>query len=87
MDLEADEREHVTLRLKRDEKIRKEVIELAKSSDIRLTVDTVLDYAQASLLFSKLNGKVRLIDILRLKKSFPWLLKLNDDVAQKSVDF
>ena len=86
LNLEEDEREHVTLKFKRDDRFRKSSIALAEFSNIRLTVDTPLDYAQASLLYSKMNGEVSLGEILRLKKNFPWLFQLNDGVIQKSID-
>ena len=84
LELDEDEREHVTLRVKRDDSFSKKSIVLGDSADLRLTVDTALDYAQVSLIFSKLGGDVNLNKILRLKKNFPWLFKLNKGVMQKS---
>ena len=57
LELTTEEREHVTLVVHRLENINKIFIKLANSADLRMTVDTPVDYAQASLLMSILDDK------------------------------
>ena len=83
--LTSEEREHVTLVVHRHENINKTFIQLADSADLRMTVDTPIDYAQASLLMSSLHDNCSLANILELRELNPWLFKLNNGVIQTNT--
>ena len=85
LELTSEEREHVTLVVHRLENINKTVIQLANSADLRMTVDTPIDYAQASLLMSSLNDNCNLLNILELKDLNPWVFELNKGVVQTNT--
>lgn len=80
--LTSEEREHVTLVVQRLDNINKMFIQLANSADLRMTVDTPIDYVQASLLMSSLGDNCRLENILELKDFYPWIFELNSGVVQ-----
>lgn len=85
LELTAEEREHVTLVVHRLENITKTFIQLANSADLRMTVDTPVDYAQASLLMSSLDDNCSLLNILDLKELNPWIFELNKGVVQTNT--
>jgi len=85
LELTSEEREHVTLVVQRFESINKISIQLANSADLRMTVDTPIDYAQASLLMSSLNDNCSLFNILELKDLNPWIFELNRGVVQTNT--
>lgn len=85
VDLNQEEREHVTLRVRRDDRFSKKFIAIGESADLRMTVDTPIDYAKASLLELKLAGDGSLESILGLKTLYPWLFELNQGVLQKNI--
>lgn len=83
--LSSEEREHVTLRVHRDDRFTKKLISIAEASDLRMTIDTPIDYAQTSLLKLKLGDDCSLESILHLKMQYPWLFELNQGVLQKNT--
>lgn len=85
LELTSEEKEHVTLVIHRLENINKSFIQLANSVDLRMTVDTPIDYAQASLLMSSLNDNCSLLNILELKDLNPWIFELNKGVVQSNT--
>lgn len=85
LELSSEEREHVTLRIHRDDRFSKKLISIAEASNLRMTVDTPIDYAQASLLKLKLGDDCSLESILHLKTQHPWLFELNHGVLQKNT--
>lgn len=84
-ELTRKEREHVTLVVYRLEKVNKIYIQLANSADLRMTVDTPIDYAQASLLMSSLDDNYSLLNILELKDLNPWIFEMNKGVVQTNT--
>lgn len=85
LELTSEEREHVTLVVHRIENINKTFIQLANSAHLRMTVDTPIDYAQASLLMSSLDDNCSLLNILELKDLNPWIFELNEGVVQSNT--
>lgn len=85
LELSLDEREHVTLAVHRQESFNKTFIQLANSANLRMTVDTPIDYAQASLIKLSLGEKCSLKRILELKNLNPWLFELNKGVIQRNI--
>ena len=85
LELTSEEREHVTLVVHRLDNIKKIFIQLANSADLRMTVDTPIDYAQASLLMSSLDENCSLINILELKDLNPWIFELNKGIVQANT--
>lgn len=85
LELSIDEREHVTLAVHRQEICSKTFIQLANSENLRMTVDTPIDYAQASLIRLGLGEKCSLKRILELKNLNPWIFELNKGVIQKNT--
>ena len=85
LELSQDEREHVTLTFHRNDKFNKKLIHIAHAPEIRMTVDTPIDNAQASLLKLKLGDDSNLNQILRLSQQYPWLFQLNQGVVQKNT--
>ena len=85
LELSSDEREHVTLAVHRQEIFSKTLIQLANSANLRMTVDTPIDYAQASLIRLSLGEKCSLKSILELKSLNPWIFELNKGVIQKNT--
>jgi len=85
LELTSEEREHVTLVVHRLDNIKKIFIQLANSADLRMTVDTPIDYAQASLLMSSFDENCSLINILELKDLNPWIFELNKGVVQTNT--
>lgn len=85
LELSLDEREHVTLAVHNQESFNKTFIQLANSANLRMTVDTPIDYAQASLIKLSLGKKCSLKRILELKNLNPWLFELNKGVIQKNI--
>lgn len=83
--LTSEEREHVTLVVQRLDSINKMFIQLANSADLRMTIDTPIDYVQASLLMSSLGDNCRLENILELKDFYPWIFELNSGVVQTNT--
>ena len=85
LELSLDEREHVTLAVHRQEIFSKTFIQLANSANLRMTVDTPIDYAQASLIRLSLGEKCCLKRILELKNLNPWIFELNKGVVQTNT--
>lgn len=83
--LSQEEREHVTLVIHRHDRFNKKLINIADAANLRMTVDTPIDYAQASLLKLELGDENDLNQILQLKKQNPWLFHLNQGVLQKNT--
>ncbi|MDC0592065.1 hypothetical protein OAO93_03730 [Balneolaceae bacterium] len=84
-ELSQEEREHVTLIINRLDMFNKKIINLGNNAELRMTVDTHIDYAQASLLKSKLGKNCSLQRILDLKQKTPWIFELNQGVLQKNT--
>lgn len=85
LELSQEEREHVTLIIHRHDRFNKLLINIADSAELRMTVDTPLDYAQASLLKLELGDDCSLNKVLSLKQQNPWLFQLNQGVLQKNT--
>ena len=85
LELSQEDREHVTLRVHRDERFNKKSISIADAADLRMTIDTPIDYAQASLLKLNLGDDSSLESILRLKQRYSWIFELNQGVLQKNT--
>lgn len=85
LELSLEEREHVTLAIHRREIFNKTFIQLANSANLRMTVDTPIDYAQASLIKLSLGEKCSLKRIRELKNLYPWIFELNMGVIQKNT--
>ena len=84
-ELSSEEKEHVTLIIHRRNEIKKADLVIADSADIRMTVDTPIDYAQASLIKSWLADRHDLGSILELKNEKPWIFSLNDGIIQMNT--
>lgn len=83
MKLDRLEREHVTLRLRDDNDQFKVIpITLAHNSNMRMTVDTPLDYVQASTIKTVLGNEISLTNIIRISQIYPWLTSLNSETTQ-----
>ncbi len=81
-------REHVTWYIRQHNHFKKaEVLEEngKNYSDIRVTVDTIEDYALMNLLFFMLKDDFTYKDIALLFENNPWLKSLNNNIYQKGV--
>lgn len=86
------QREHVTPFLyENPEMFQKQQVvacERYKRPDLRLTIDTTLDYAFLCCVFDEMYSKIGeffiLDDIVRSLDEKPWLLLINKDVVQKT---
>lgn len=85
IELTLEEREHVTLAIHRRKTFNKTVIQLANSANLRMTVDTPIDYAQASLIKLSLGERCSLKRVIELKNLNPWIFELNKGVIQKNT--
>lgn len=83
MDLSQEEREHVTLRLHRESGFKKDEIALGAFPNFRMTIDTPIDYAQATLITQVLDPNSTIARLVELKEEHPWLFNLNAGVLQK----
>lgn len=83
LDLSQEEREHVTLRVHRDSIFQKKEIAIGSYPNLRMTVDTPIDYAQASLITQALGKNSNLEALIELKTKSAWIFNLNAGVLQK----
>lgn len=83
------EREHVTPYIREHKEFRRcsaEIAGLGRFSGLRLTVDTIDDYALACEVYDRIFSGKRLFllsDIIALFRANPWLAKINSHVEQK----
>src|SRR5690606_26698685 len=86
--LNEQDREHVTLALKREEIFKKGIYSFSgEIQNHRLTVDTVQDYLTANIVAeiqkeTKYNG-IKLIE--HIQEEFPWIFEGNGDIVQKNA--
>ena len=86
--LSLSDAEHVTPAIRRNAIFKKKDIEIEHLEKYRMTIDTVSDYALMSMLFQfKLDSNLEGVALIKaFATKFPWLLALNKDVPQNSVD-
>lgn len=82
IELTAEEKEHVTARIRKEDVFKWENIKIADTPELRMTVDTGVDYAQASMIMQSIQGELELWKVQQLRKEMPWLFQLNQGVLQ-----
>jgi len=89
--VEPYEREHVTPFINRNKIPDRYMIQhvLAENEqsrpDLRLTVDTLQDYALMCCIYDELCDNFALLDIVELFDAKPWLALINKEVVQKQI--
>jgi spore coat polysaccharide biosynthesis protein SpsF len=84
MNLSDEDREHVTLAIRRSDKFRKKEIRIAESKDYRLTVDSTADYLLSSTIFQVLgDSQPSLQNIESTFQQYSWLSSVNEGLLQK----
>ena len=80
--------EHVTPAIRRNAVFKTKEIRLEDLEELRMTIDTVSDYALMSMLFQlKLETNLEGLSLIKsFAIKYPWLLELNKHVAQNKVD-
>lgn len=84
LELNADEKEHVTLKFKRDNRFKIKAYSIANYDCLRMTIDTPIDYAQASLIKIALGDVVNLKKIVELRDRNDWLFDMNKAIVQRN---
>lgn len=87
-DLTLDDKEHVTLFMRRTDFFTKSELQLCKDenfSNVRLTVDYPSDFAALSFILSFSNGRFADLALIRsLRLSHEWIFRINSDNIQRN---
>lgn len=83
------DKEHVTLILKREEKYKKGLYKIDKEiNQYRLTIDTVQDFLMANVVMQiKESTGIEGIElVLNIRNNYPWIFESNSQVFQKNSE-